>query len=122
MPIPTTIHVAVDRLPAAIEATAYFVRVRDDGVGGARLDGSGLQGLADRVAALAGQFSVDSPAGGGTLIEGHSPARDPAFPISRELTPIAPSAGVPTLARPLCSPSARIRENRHVEPSDPHRL
>jgi signal transduction histidine kinase len=93
MPLPVDIDVAVGRLPAAVEATAYFViaealtnvakhaharhaevtakiehgmlavHVRDDGVGGARPHGggSGLIGLADRVAALDGELRVDSP-------------------------------------------------------------
>jgi signal transduction histidine kinase len=98
MPVPVEIDVSVDRLPAAIEATAYFVvaealtnvvkharaghakvtarirdgrlaiRVRDDGVGGARPDGRGLIGLEDRLAALDGELQVDSPAEGGTLV------------------------------------------------------
>ncbi|XVV11043.1 sensor histidine kinase [Actinoplanes sp. CA-131856] len=42
--------------------------IADDGVGGASLDGSGLRGLADRVAALDGRFELDSPPGGGTTI------------------------------------------------------
>jgi signal transduction histidine kinase len=42
--------------------------VRDDGVGGARLGGSGLLGLADRLAVLDGQLRVESPADGGTLV------------------------------------------------------
>ena len=42
------------------------VEVADDGVGGAEpAAGSGLSGLADRVAALDGTLSVESPAGGG---------------------------------------------------------
>lgn len=45
------------------------VEVADDGVGGARSRaGSGLQGLADRVAALDGSFEVWSPAGEGTRV------------------------------------------------------
>jgi signal transduction histidine kinase len=97
-PVPVEIDVSVDRLPTAVEATAYFVvaealtnvakharaghaevmaqiedgtltvQVRDDGVGGARPDGSGLVGLRDRVAALDGQLRVESPADGGTLV------------------------------------------------------
>jgi signal transduction histidine kinase len=43
--------------------------VADDGVGGARLDaGSGLRGLTDRVAALDGRLSLDSPPGAGTRL------------------------------------------------------
>jgi signal transduction histidine kinase len=97
-PVPVDIDVSVDRLPAAVEAAAYFVvaealtnvakhsrarhaevtariedgtlavRVRDDGAGGAAPDGSGLVGLADRLAALDGELRVDSPPEGGTLV------------------------------------------------------
>ena len=45
------------------------VVVADDGVGGATLGtGSGLTGLADRVGALGGRLSLDSPTGGGTRL------------------------------------------------------
>jgi signal transduction histidine kinase len=104
MPVPVDNRVSVGRLPAAVEATAYFVvaealtnvakhsrarratvtaraedgtlrvEVRDDGIGGALPDGSGLLGLADRLAALDGQLRVESPAaGGGTLIAADFP-------------------------------------------------
>jgi hypothetical protein len=43
--------------------------VTDDGVGGADpATGSGLRGLADRAEALGGTLSVNSPAGGGTVL------------------------------------------------------
>ena len=97
-PVPVEIDVSVDRLPAPVEASAYFVvaealtnvakhssaghaevvariengtlrvEVRDDGVGGASPDGTGLVGLADRLAVLDGRLEVDSPPGGGTLV------------------------------------------------------
>jgi signal transduction histidine kinase len=97
-PVPVDVDVAVGRLPTAVEATAYFVvaealtnvakharaeraevmariedgtlavHVRDDGVGGATRGGSGLVGLADRLAALDGKLRIESPAGGGTLV------------------------------------------------------
>jgi signal transduction histidine kinase len=45
------------------------VEVADDGVGGADPDrGSGLRGLTDRVAALGGELSIESPTGGGTRV------------------------------------------------------
>jgi len=45
------------------------VRVSDDGRGGARPDGgTGLQGLADRLAAVGATLTIDSPVGGGTRI------------------------------------------------------
>jgi PAS domain S-box-containing protein len=98
MAVPVEIDVSVGRLPREIEATAYFVvaealtnvakharaghaevtarsedgtltvQVRDDGVGGVRPEGSGLVGLADRLAALDGRLRIDSPAEGGTLV------------------------------------------------------
>jgi signal transduction histidine kinase len=50
------------------------VDVEDDGVGGADpRGGSGLSGLADRVAALDGTLEVDSPPGGGTRITARIP-------------------------------------------------
>jgi signal transduction histidine kinase len=50
------------------------VEVRDDGPGGAQASpGSGLQGLADRVAAAGGRFAVDSPRLGGTTIRAELP-------------------------------------------------
>jgi signal transduction histidine kinase len=44
------------------------LQVRDDGVGGANPEGTGLHGLRDRVDALDGQIAVDSPPGGGTAV------------------------------------------------------
>lgn len=44
------------------------VRIRDDGVGGARPEGSGIVGLADRLTALGGELQLHSPAEGGTLV------------------------------------------------------
>jgi signal transduction histidine kinase len=49
------------------------IEVGDDGVGGADPNGSGLRGLADRVAALDGRLKVDSPAGRGTRITAELP-------------------------------------------------
>jgi signal transduction histidine kinase len=104
--VPVEVDVSVGRLPAAVEATAYFVvaealtnvakhararcaevtacvedselrvQIRDDGVGGARRDGSGLVGLGDRVAALDGRLRVESPAGDGTLVVANIPLRE----------------------------------------------
>jgi signal transduction histidine kinase len=50
------------------------VEVADDGVGGADVArGSGLRGLEDRVAALDGTLTVDSPAGRGTRLRAKIP-------------------------------------------------
>jgi signal transduction histidine kinase len=51
-----------------------MVEVADDGIGGARASGgSGLRGLADRVAALDGTLSLDSPSGRGTRLRAKIP-------------------------------------------------
>jgi signal transduction histidine kinase len=50
------------------------VEVADDGVGGADpVRGSGLRGLADRVASLSGKLDVDSPPGAGTRVRAEIP-------------------------------------------------
>jgi signal transduction histidine kinase len=53
---------------------SLIVRIRDDGVGGAQpTAGSGLMGMTDRVAALGGTVSVDSPHGRGTIVTAELP-------------------------------------------------
>jgi len=50
------------------------VRIRDDGTGGAvPSQGSGLAGMTDRVAALGGRLTVESPPGRGTLVTAELP-------------------------------------------------
>ena len=54
--------------------SSLTVEVADDGVGGADLSsGSGLRGLQDRLAALDGSLSLESPAGGGTRLRAQIP-------------------------------------------------
>jgi PAS domain S-box-containing protein len=59
------------------EEGTLVVEVVDDGAGGADEQGSGLRGLADRVEALGGTLTLDSPAGGGTRLL----ARIPVDPL-----------------------------------------
>jgi signal transduction histidine kinase len=48
---------------------ALTVQVRDDGIGGADASrGSGLTGLRDRVEAMGGSMTLESPAGAGTVL------------------------------------------------------
>ncbi len=55
-------------------ADGVAVEIADDGVGGANAaTGSGLHGLADRVAALDGRLFVTSPPGAGTVITAELP-------------------------------------------------
>jgi signal transduction histidine kinase len=49
------------------------VQVRDTGRGGADLRGGGLQGLADRVAAVGGRLAISSPRGEGTTLRAELP-------------------------------------------------
>ena len=101
--LPVDVDVPADRFAAEIEASAYFfvaealtnavkhahadhaevtasvedgvlrISVRDDGIGGADPRGHGLVGVADRVTALGGRLEIESPAGGGTLIDAEFP-------------------------------------------------
>lgn len=62
------------RVSIADEGETLRVLVEDDGRGGATLESSGgLAGLAARVAAIDGSFSVTSPLGGPTRIEAELP-------------------------------------------------
>ena len=61
--------VRLSRTPSGIA-----IEIVDDGVGGAdATHGSGLHGLADRVAALDGHLLVTSPPGAGTVITAELP-------------------------------------------------
>jgi signal transduction histidine kinase len=65
----TRAKVLVRRLDGVLE-----IEVADDGVGGAdRARGSGLDGLADRVAAAGGTFVVEGAAGAGTSVRAELP-------------------------------------------------
>jgi signal transduction histidine kinase/CheY-like chemotaxis protein len=71
---------AVSVVVNADDATVR-ARVADDGTGGAVLDlGSGLIGLIDRVEALGGSLTLDSPPGDGTTIAIELPASPPTPP------------------------------------------
>ena len=59
----TRVTLVVRRLDEGIAAT-----ISDDGGGGADASGSGLQGLADRLATRSGWLRVDSPPGAGTTV------------------------------------------------------
>jgi PAS domain S-box-containing protein len=63
------------RVHLAIDPHVLTVEVSDDGVGGAHADtgGSGLTGLFDRIGALDGTLSIDSPSGGGTTLRAAVP-------------------------------------------------
>jgi signal transduction histidine kinase len=59
---------------ARIEGGWVVLVIADDGVGGAEPSvGSGLNGLRDRIEALGGRFSIDSPRGEGTRITAEMP-------------------------------------------------
>jgi signal transduction histidine kinase len=62
-------HATSAHVGAAVRDGALEIQVRDDGVGGADpVRGSGLAGLADRVASLGGTIAVTSAPGDGTTI------------------------------------------------------
>jgi signal transduction histidine kinase len=103
VPVDLTVRVA-GRLPDRVELGAYYIvsealanvakhanaqmvmvsveagrdvlslSVRDDGVGGADPDGSGLTGLRERAEALGGTLHLTSPPGRGTSVDIRLPA------------------------------------------------
>ncbi|GHH93861.1 ATPase [Streptomyces capillispiralis] len=68
-------HAAPSRIVVEVGSRegALYVSVEDDGRGGANASGSGLFGLARRVAALDGRLEVSSPPGGPTLVTAELP-------------------------------------------------
>jgi two-component system sensor histidine kinase DesK len=50
------------------ESGAIKMHVEDNGIGGATVDGNGLRGMSERIAALGGTLSIDSPKGQGTRV------------------------------------------------------
>jgi PAS domain S-box-containing protein len=63
---------------ATVDDGRLVVAVVDDGAGGADAAGGGLRGLADRVEALGGRLSLESPAGGGTRLRADIPVQQQA--------------------------------------------
>ncbi|MEW2515477.1 CHASE3 domain-containing protein [Streptomyces sp. NPDC046870] len=64
-------HAQASRIDVTLEfGDLLRITVADDGVGGVgkATAGSGMSGLADRVAAFDGKLAIDSPPGGGTTI------------------------------------------------------
>jgi len=68
-------HAGARRVQVTVTADARLlaVVVVDDGVGGADESGAGLRGLADRIQALGGRLTVESPRGGGTRLHAEIP-------------------------------------------------
>jgi signal transduction histidine kinase len=104
VPVDVKLEITAARLTPAVEANAYFlvaealtnvvkhararavdvralvsggtlrIEVRDDGTGGAQLDGGpGLQGMRERIESLGGRLRIESPWGGGTLVMARLP-------------------------------------------------
>lgn len=69
---------AAARIEVTEQDGRVYLMVTDDGVGGAHLaKGHGLAGLADRLRAVDGEFAVDSPAGGPTILVAQAPSTVP---------------------------------------------
>ena len=93
------------------------VEVADDGVGGAEpAAGSGLSGLADRVAALDGTLRVESPAGGWNGRERADPARGAAGRTRRSgLAPSRTQAGPIPAAGRVCERAGMASTHKETE-------
>ena len=67
-------HASLAKVNVTLRDDELVLEVVDDGVGGAdATQGSGLQGLSDRVDALEGSIAIDSPSGGGTSLRARIP-------------------------------------------------
>ncbi len=85
-------HATVIDVQAAAGDGVLRVGVRDDGRGGADpTGGSGLVGLTDRVEALGGRLTFNSPSGGGTALQVVLP-----LPADRGHPPKSPAWGEPS--------------------------
>ncbi len=82
------------------EGANVVLAVIDDGVGGARVDGNGLSGMRERVAALDGSLSIESLAGQGTRLRIALPYRPPA--------PVDPERGADDDAARAPAPRLRV--------------
>ncbi|MGI5240161.1 HAMP domain-containing protein [Dactylosporangium sp. CA-139066] len=72
-------HASYVRIEAAVDHGRLHLRVRDDGIGGADpARGTGLLALTDRVHALGGTITIDSPPGQGTTLQSELPLQLPA--------------------------------------------
>jgi signal transduction histidine kinase len=81
-------HASLARVHVDAQGGSLIAEVADDGVGGgAASGGSGLRGLSDRLEALGGALTVDSPPGGGTIIRARVPSQPPASRSSRRHSP-----------------------------------
>ena len=75
------------------ESGDLIVEVSDDGVGGAvEGAGTGLRGLVDRLAALDGTLSVESPRGEGTRLQARIPCASAALAADAAATPAVEEA------------------------------
>jgi len=63
-------HSRATELLLSLEHSAGMLRIElhDDGVGGVRPTGVGVRGMTDRIEALDGHLTIDSPPGGGTRL------------------------------------------------------
>ncbi len=74
-------HATSASVAVAVEDAHVSVAVTDDGVGGADPGaGSGLRGLADRVASLDGSLTVEPGPGGGTCVRANIPLAETPSP------------------------------------------
>jgi signal transduction histidine kinase len=66
-------HASDVRVTASVAGGRLLVEVGDDGIGAAGGPGTGLRGLADRIEALGGSFTITSPPGRGTTLRAEIP-------------------------------------------------
>jgi len=79
----TTAHVAFSR-----EAERFHMRISDNGRGGLAAHGNGISGMRERVRALSGTLSIDSPARRGTTLDVEVPLCTASKPAAANARPM----------------------------------
>ena len=94
-------HAPEVRVSVTDEGTVVDLAVVDDGLGGAdQSRGTGLLGLADRVAVVDGTFTVTSPAGGGTRVGVRVPVPPPPTEVPQQRRAAEAPVGAPVGSSP----------------------
>jgi signal transduction histidine kinase len=97
------------------EGGRVVVEIGDDGVGGAVVGaGSGLRGLVDRVGAMDGELTVESPPGRGTRIRAAVPADAVEDDRLLDAPETEPSPAVPDVLDERTAAIVRLRRRRRL--------
>lgn len=88
------------------DANAVLMEISDNGRGGVSVNGNGLDGMRERIAALGGRLQIESPRGAGTRLQvriplgtGSTAPLQPAYTASKESPPASDATPLPETSR-----------------------